>query len=154
MTLFSLLLNLVLPPVFAGHSEARTCVNNKVIDSYQEKWRLRTANSFDIEEGDTRYFLVTLASTIEYKFVACADDQVQDMAIVVYNDSGRLVDQSDVVSREVDILFEPPKSSQYFVGVRALHFVGSELVNDGDKKKRRRKTEDPKAGVGLAVLYR
>jgi hypothetical protein len=151
MVIVSLLLNLLLPPALAGHSEARTCVNNKVLDSYKNNWRLRTADSFNISEGDTRYFLVTLASTIEYQFVACADDVMQDMAIVIYNDSGRIVGESDVVSREVTMDFAPPKSSQYFVGVRALNLVGDEEEEDG---KRRRKGAEPSAGVGLAVLYK
>lgn len=151
MALISLLLTLVTPPVLAGHSEARTCVNNKVLESYKEDWRLRTADSFNIEEGDTRYFLVTLASTIEYRFVACADATMANMAIVVYNDSGRLVGESDVESRELDLNFAPPKSSQYFVGIRALSLVESE---ESPEKRKRRNAPEPSAGAGLAVLYR
>lgn len=152
MNLFLFLVNLMLPPAFADHSEARTCVNNKVVDSYQQDWRLRTADSFNISEGDTRYFMLTLASTIEYHFIACADDVMQDMAIVVYNDSGRIVGESDVTSREISMDFAPPKSSQYFVGVRALNLTGDEEAEEGNR--RRRRAEEAKAGVGLAVLYR
>ena len=141
-------------PADAARTEGRACVNNQVTDHYMDGWRLRTADSFQMVDDDTRYFLVTLASTIEYKVLACGDDTSQQIQIVVYNDSGRVLESSEPDGRQAEMVFRPPKSSSYFVGVKVID-MDQEPEVDGRKEKRQRKKEGPTTtSVGLALIYR
>lgn len=138
----------------AGYAEGKSCVNTKVSDNYLGGWRLRTAGAFEIPEDDTRYYLVTLASTIEYKIVACADDSAESIQVVVYNNSGRVISSSEPAGRDAELSFDPPKSGSYFIGARVVSLA--DVEEEEDTRKRRRKKEDdvPAAGVGLGILYK
>ena len=148
------LIALLLSGPAEARSEGRTCVNNKVTDNYMDGWRLRTSDAFTMEDDDTRYFLVTLASTIEYKVLACGDGSTEQVQIVVYNDSGRVIQSTEPDGRQAELIFKPPKSSSYFVGVKVVEL--EELPEaETRKEKRQRKKEGPqRASVGLALIYR
>lgn len=149
-----LLLSLFLNASEAGWAEGKSCVNTQVADSYLDGWRLRTAGAFEIEQDDTRYYLVTLASTIEYKVVACSDEMAEQIQIVVYNDSGRVLEATEPEDRDAAMTFRPPKSGSYFVGARVVQMVEVDEPETRKEKREAKKTGPPKVGVGLGILYR
>ncbi|HJN76716.1 MAG TPA: hypothetical protein QGF58_22495 [Myxococcota bacterium] len=149
-----LLLSLLLTEPQAGYSEGRSCVNSQIADSYLDGWRLRTAGAFEIEESDTRYYLVTLASTIEYKILACSDDAAEQIQLVVYNDSGRVLEVTEPDGRGADMTFSPPKSGSYFVGARVVQMADIAEPETRKEKREAKKSGAPKVGVGLGIMYR
>ena len=149
-----LLLSLLLSEPHAGYAEGKSCVNTQVADSYLDGWRLRTAGAFEIEEADTRYYLVTLASTIEYRVVACSDDMAEQIQIVIYNDSGRVLEATEPDGRGAAMTFRPPKSGSYFVGARVVQMVDVPEPETRKEKREAKKTGAPKVGVGLGIMYR
>lgn len=147
----------------ANTQEAKTCLSNLVSDGYSDGWRVRTKDAFEVEQDDTQYLLVTMASSVNYRLTACGDARAEAIRIVVYDDMGRLVATSEVEGepegRSADLEFSPLRTSSYFVGVRLLT-VDETAPQDNTRRRRRRKKKDedtivlPEAGVGLGILYR
>lgn len=148
----------------ADTQEAKTCLNNVVSDGYSGGWRVRTKDAFEVDEDDTQYLLVTMASSVNYRLAACGDARSEAIRIVVYDDMGRLVATSEVEGepegRSADLEFSPLRTSSYFVGVRLLAVDEDAPQDDSKRRRRRKKKRDetdellPEAGVGLAILYR
>jgi hypothetical protein len=138
-----------LAPQLAGNADssatteqARACINNQVTESYQSGWRVRSVSAFEVTEDDSQYMMLDLVGEVEYRFVGCGDELAQSLRLVVYDDTGQLVestgpDGQGLEGRQAEMGFMTPDSGTYFVGV---HLLSTNEVST--------------AGIGLGILYR
>lgn len=118
--------------------EARSCLEVKVWDDYDDKWTLRTAEVDHLASGEYKSYPMTLLGDMEYEFLSCTDDKSDSIQLTLYNEQGDVLSQVTEFGREA-LLVYPSKSSQtVFVSIQVE-------IDDPDVRQ---------VGTSLGILYR
>lgn len=123
---------------FAGEKEAKTCLNTKIWDGYNDGWAVRTAVDATLKQGEHRVYLVTLYAGNEYSLKACGDGQTANIDLVLHDKDGKEVARDKSSDREPSVAFTPPRTGTYYVALYA-----AELAKGAAD-----------AGVAMAVTYK
>jgi len=125
-------------PALANEKQAEECVNTKVWDSYGDGWGVRTMTKTTLETGKTRNYLVTLYAGNQYRMLACGDDSVTNLDVLLYDTEGNMLSRDDSEGREPNFAYTPETTATYYVVVylRGL------------------KDQKSDAGVAMAVTYK
>lgn len=136
-----------LAPAHADEKEAETCLRTKVWDGYAQGWGVRTMTSTSIPDGKTRNYLVTLYEGNEYQIQTCADANVRNLDVLLYDTQGNVIARDNTPApgspagtedREPRIAFKPPSTGTYYIVVY---------------NREARRPEDV-GGVAMAVVYK
>ena len=121
LALLALTLGCALVPTTAqaDEEEAETCVQAKVRDSYAQGWSVRTTTTATLGQGEREVYVLTLHSGNTYRVLACADAQIENVDIVVYDAEGRAVASDPSQDREPVVEIEPAMTGKYYVAVFA-----------------------------------
>lgn len=121
LLLLALILGCAVAPATAqaDEEEAETCVQAKVRDSYAQGWSVRTTTTASLGQGDREVYVLTLHSGNSYRVLACADQQIEDVDIVVYDADGKPVASDQSHDREPVVEIVPPTTGKYYVAVFA-----------------------------------
>lgn len=122
----------------ADEEAAETCLRTKIWDGYTSGWAVRTATNVTLGSGEHRVYLVTLYSGNEYRILACGDDNVANIDIVLYDAQGNQVGADATSDREPTLTYTPTLTDTFYIAVHASR------LNDPAKK----------AGVATAVTYK
>jgi hypothetical protein len=130
--------NVLAPRAFADEESAETCLRTKIWDGYGQGWAVRTATNTTLGNGEHRVYLVTLYAGNDYKILACGDDNVANIDLVLYDASGNQVATDGSNDREPVLAYTPTVTDTYYIAVHA-----SKLNNATQK-----------GGVATAVTYK
>jgi len=122
----------------ADEEAAETCLRTKIWDGYTSGWAVRTATNVTLGSGEHRVYLVTLYAGNEYKIMACGDNNVANIDIVLYDAQGNQVGADNSSDREPTLSYTPKLTDTFYVAVHA-----SRLNNPAEK-----------SGVATAVTYK
>ncbi|MFZ5482436.1 MAG: hypothetical protein ACOZNI_37080 [Myxococcota bacterium] len=122
----------------ADEEAAETCLRTKIWDGYAQGWAVRTATNTSLGNGEHRVYLVTLYAGNEYKVLACGDENVSNIDLVLYDDQGNQVVTDTSNDREPTLVFTPKNTATFYVAVHA-----SKLNNTTQK-----------GGIATAVTYK
>ena len=122
----------------AGEKEAKTCLDTKIWNGYNDGWAVRTAVDATLEKGEHRVYLVTLYAGNEYNIQACGDADAGNIDLVLHDKDGKEVARDQSEDREPKLTFKPTRTATYYVALYAASLSGSAS----------------KAGVAMAVTYR
>ena len=100
---------------YADKTAAEECIRAKVADSYAEDWQLRTQSTTVLDYGGARHYQTTLLKGHTYNVLTCADDNVRDLDIILYDKDGKIVVRDTLDNREPTLKFIPAVTSTYFV---------------------------------------
>ena len=101
----------------ADDGVADTCVQAKVHDSYTDAWSVRTTVSTTLKPGGREVYVLTLHSGNQYRVMACAEESIKNLDLVVYDADGNPVVNDKTTNREPVLDFTPPATARYYVVV-------------------------------------
>ena len=131
------LLMLVLT-AWADEKDAETCLQTKVWAGYGEGWGVRTMTSTSLPDGKTRNYLVTLYEGNDYRIQTCADAQIANLDLLLYDTKGNVLARVDSTGREPELNYTPTATGTYYIV----------LYNREAAKP------DAMGGAAMAVVYR
>ena len=114
----------------ATKTEAEECIYAKVSDQYTADWQLRTRSATVLGYGGTRHYQATLLKGQSYKVLTCADNNVRDLDILLYDKNGEIVLRDSLDNREPTIEFIPSITSTYFVTLYVRSMVDHKQDSD------------------------
>ena len=118
--------------------EARSCLEVKVWDDYDDEWTLRTAEVDHIASGEFKSYPLTLLGDMEYEFLTCTDDKSDSIQLTLYDDRGQILSSISESGREALMVYQSKKSQTVFVSIQ----VG---IDNPEVKQ---------VGTSLGILYR
>lgn len=122
----------------AGEKEAKTCLNTKIWDGYNDGWAVRTAVDATLEQGEHRVYLVTLYAGNQYSLKACGDSDAGNLDLVLHDKDGREVARDKSDGSEPSLGFTPQRTGTYYVALYAASLAENAQT----------------AGVAMAVTYK
>lgn len=125
----------------ADKGPADNCVRSKVWEAYPQGWAVRTITHSNLDEGEHRIYLLTLYAGNEYRILACGDNTLENIDLVIYDADGKLVIQDTTTDKQPVVEYKPVNTDTYYVAVHA--------VSRSEKAK-----GQGKGAVALAVTYR
>jgi hypothetical protein len=125
-------------PALADEKAAETCLRTKVWDGYAEGWGIRTMTSTLLDAGATRNYLVTLYKGNEYQVQTCADKNVINLDVLLYDIDGNMVLRDETNDREPKLSYKPAATATYYIVLHARGLVEGKA----------------NAGIAMAVTYR
>jgi hypothetical protein len=129
---------LLAPLALADEEAAETCLRTKIWDGYASGWAVRTATNTSLGAGEHRVYLVTLYAGNEYKVLACGDENVSNIDLVLYDAGGNQVVTDNSNDREPTLTYTPKTTDTFYVAVHAGK------LNDTSQK----------GGIATAVTYK
>ena len=118
--------------------EARSCLEVKVWDDYDDEWTLRTAEVDHLANGEYKSYPLTLLGDMEYEFLTCTDDKSDAIQLTLYNDRGEVLSSVTEAGREALMVYKSKASQTVFVSIQV------EVDNPNVKQ----------VGTSLGILYR
>ena len=134
----TLTMSLWAPAAHADEQAAETCLRTKIFDGYKDGWAVRSATTTSLAEGDHRVYLVTLYAGNTYHMLACGDNDVANIDLVLYDSKGVQVLTDPSFDREPVMEFTPKATDTYYVAVHAGKL----------------NTAGVKAGIATALTYK
>lgn len=122
----------------AGEKEAKTCLDEKIWNGYNDGWAVRTAVDATLKKGEHRVYLVTLYAGNEYVIQSCGDNNAGDLDLVLHDKDGKEVARDKSDDREPKLTFKPTRTDTFYVALYAATLAG----------------EAKDAGVAMAVTYK
>jgi hypothetical protein len=122
----------------AGEKEAKTCLNTKIWDGYNDGWAVRTAVDATLKQGEHRVYLVTLYAGNQYQVKACGDASAANIDLVLHDKDGKEVARDKSEDSEPGLSFTPQATGTYYVALYAAAL----------------KEQATEAGVARAVTYK
>ncbi len=101
-------------PALAGKHAADACLKTKIWDRYGDGWQVRSSSATDLGFGKTKYYRVTLLKGARYQVVTCADDNVIDLDVLLYDKDGQLIHRDDTTNREPVLSYEAQETGVYY----------------------------------------
>ena len=122
-----------------GDSEAaRSCIREQVMVSYESGWSLRGSTIARLGNDDAQAYTLSLLEGLEYRLMACGDEQTGPINLVILDEDGRQVGGQAGQTRQADLVFHPPHTGTYTLAV-----VNESLPSDTWR-----------ASVAVSVSYR
>jgi subtilisin-like proprotein convertase family protein len=118
--------------------KARSCLEVKVWDNYDDEWTLRTAEVDHLAHGEFKSYPVTLLGDMEYEFLTCTDDKSDAIQLTLYDDRGEILSTTSELGREALLVYQSKRSQTVFVSIQVE-------IDNPDVKQ---------VGTSLGVLYR
>lgn len=118
--------------------EARSCLEVKVWDDYDDAWTLRTAEVDHLASGEYKSYPLTLLGDMEYEFLSCTDAKSDSIQLTLYNEQGDVLSQVTEFGREALLMYSSKSSQTVFVSIQVE-------VDDPEVKQ---------VGTSLGILYR
>jgi hypothetical protein len=108
----------VLPSsAMADQKEAKTCLNTKIWDGYNDGWAVRTAVDTTLAQGEHRIYLVTLYAGNQYSLKACGDKDAVNVDLVLHDKDGKEVARDKTTDSEPSLSFTPTTTNTYYVAL-------------------------------------
>lgn len=133
-----LLSTLLLSDAHASSGEAYVCLQAQTTEGYRDGWRSRVRKARSAPPLQAQYWMVQLSRGLEYRLVGCGDSDVTELNVYVYDRNARLRFQDEMDGAGPILIFRPPTSGTYFLGVEATE------VEEGATE----------VGVGVALGFR
>ena len=118
--------------------EARSCLEVKVWDDYDDEWTLRTAEVDHLAHGEFKSYPLTLLGDMEYEFLSCTDDKSDAIQLTLYNEKGGILSSVTELGREALMVYKSKESQTVFISIQV------EIENPEVKQ----------VGTSLGILYR
>lgn len=122
----------------ADEKDAETCLRTKVWDGYAQGWGVRTLTSTTLPDGKTRNYLVTLYEGNDYRIQTCADEQIANLDLLLYDARGNVLARDQSADREPEITFTPKNTGTYYIVLYNREAAKADAVG----------------GAAMAVVYR
>lgn len=126
----ALLLGGLLTAALAADTAAESCLKAKVWDAYSDGWSMRSMAPTEIVPGSTKVWKVTALAHRTYRVVACADERVKNLDLVLYDASGQVVARDSTVDRQPMIQLNTDKAGTYYVVAQAREVEGGDAPAD------------------------
>ena len=123
---------------FADEKDAESCLRTKVWDGYAQGWGVRTMTSTAIPDGRTRNYLVTLYEGNEYRIQTCADEEIANLDLLLYDTRGNVIARDTTDDRQPEVMFKPTSTGTYYIVLYNRESARSEKMG----------------GAAMAVVYR
>ena len=118
--------------------EARSCLEVKVWDDYDEEWTLRTAEVDHLAHGEFKSYPLTLLGDMEYEFLTCTDDKGDAIELTLYDERGDILSSVSELGREAVLIYKSKQSQTVFISIQV------QIENPEVKQ----------VGTSLGILYR
>ena len=118
--------------------EARSCLEVKVWDDYDDEWTLRTAEVDHLAHGEFKSYPLTLLGDMEYEFLTCTDDKSDVIQLTLYDEKGDILSSVSEFGREALMVYKSKQSQTVFISIQV------EIDNPEVKQ----------VGTSLGILYR
>lgn len=94
---------------------ADDCLRTKVWDRYGDGWQVRASTSTEVGFGHTHYYRVSMLKGRTYQVVTCAEDNVGNLDILLYDNKGEVITRDDSGDREPTLSYEPGRTGVHYV---------------------------------------
>jgi len=101
-------------PAIAGKRAADECLKTKIWDRYGEGWAIRASSGTELALGKTKYYKITLLKGQRYQVLTCADDNVVDLDILLYDNKGQMLHRDGTTDREPLLSYEAKVTGVYY----------------------------------------
>ena len=119
-------------------SEARSCLEVKVWDDYDENWTLRSVEVDHLADGEFKSYPLTLLQGLKYEFLSCTDEKADAIELALYNMEGEQLTVKYSEGREGFLEFNSDKTQTVILSVQVE-------VDNPDTKQ---------VGTSVGVLYK
>lgn len=119
-------------------SEARSCIEVKVWDDYDDDWTLRSVEVDHLADGEFKSYPLTLLQDLEYEFLSCTDEKADGIEIALYDMNGEQLKVQYTEGREGHLEFKSQTTQTVILSVQVE-------VADAETKQ---------VGTSLGVLYK
>jgi hypothetical protein len=123
---------------WADEKDAETCLQTKVWAGYGDGWGVRTMTSTSLPDGKTRNYLVTLYEGNDYRIQTCADAQVANLDLLLYDTKGNVLARDESVGREPELAYTPTATGTYYIVLYHREAAKADAIG----------------GAAMAVVYR
>ena len=127
-------LNVDLP----DETEARSCLEVKVWNDYDDDWTLRSVEVSHLASGEFKSYPLTLLAGMEYEFLSCTDEKSDFIQMDLYDMDGNTIASVSEEGREV-LLVHQSKENQTVI-------LALQVEMDNPEAKQ--------VGTSVGVLYR
>ena len=118
--------------------KARSCLEVKIWDNYDDEWTLRTAEIDHLAHGEFKSYPLTLLGNMEYEFLTCTDDKSDAIQLTLYDEKGEILTSVSDVGREALLVYKSTQSQTVFISIQV------QIEN----------SEVKQVGTSLGILYR
>ena len=101
--------------VAASEENAQERLRVKLGSEYEQGWNLRTVQSATQSPGKPKVFRVTLLSGNNYRFLATADENAQDIALTVVDKNMVPITRDESGGVEAEISFKAEESGHIYL---------------------------------------
>ena len=99
-------------------TEARSCLEVKVWDDYNDDWTLRSVEVDHLASGEFKSYPLTLLSGMEYEFVSCTDQKADFLQLTLYNSEGESLETVYETGREATMLYKSDRNQTVILSVQ------------------------------------
>ena len=119
-------------------SEARSCLEVKVWDDYDDDWTLRSVEVDHLADGEFKSYPLTLLQDLEYEFLSCTDEKADGIEIALYDMNGEQLKVQYTEGREGYLEFKSKATQTVILSVQV------EIADEETKQ----------VGTSIGVLYK
>jgi hypothetical protein len=99
-------------------TEARSCMEVKVWDDYNDDWTLRTIEVDHVADGEFKSYPMTLLQDMKYEFISCTDEKSDGIALSLYTLEGEEIVSVYNEGREALLEFHNKKTQTVLLAVQ------------------------------------
>ena len=119
-------------------SAARSCLEVKVWDDYDDDWSMRTIEVDHLSNEEYKAYPLTILAGMEYEFLACTDEKADQITISLYDNLGEIIQSSSHEGREGRLQWHSEETQSIFLSIQTQSYAQ-------DVKQ---------VGTSVAILYR
>lgn len=119
-------------------TQARSCLEVKVWEDYDDEWTLRSVDVDHIATGEFKSYPLTLLAGMDYEFLSCTDEKTDSTQLTLYDVDGTEITSVYERGREATLLYKSEQTQTVILSIQV------EIDNDETKQ----------VGTSLGVLYK
>lgn len=106
-------------PAYADATEqAEACVRTKVYSAYEDGWSLRTLQSTTRDRDDHKIWPTTLVAGLTYRVIACGQEGVTDVELVLYDGDGKLIEADASTARDASLELKVASTGGFYIAAK------------------------------------
>ena len=98
--------------------EARSCLEVKVWDDYDDEWTLRTAEMITLRTENSNRIHSHCWEIWRYEFFGCTDDKSDAIQLTLYNEKGDILSSVTELGREALMVYKSKESQTVFISIQ------------------------------------
>lgn len=107
----------------ATEATAENCIKQKVWEGYNQGYGVRTMAVSTLGNQEYKVYKTTLYAGNEYKFLACGDEEITNVDLVLYDVLGNRLAFDPFTMREPFLVYTPSTTDTFYIVVHATQMT-------------------------------